>query len=1327
MKSAMRSLYAAAATITLLSGFWCAGQATPRKPAAPLQDKQVQAHYGRLPLTFEANRGQIDPRVKFLAHGSGYAVMLTSGEMVLALRSHTTSVAQNSANPAAAAAPSKSSDALIQMKLMGANPNPALAGEQLQAGKVNYFLGNDPQKWQTNVPTYKQVRYQSIYPGIDLVYYGNQSRVEHDFILAPGADPKLIQLEVQGADRLSLDSDGSLVLHKGSDEIRLLAPELYQQFHGMRVPVTGHYTLQNSTRVSFTVGPYDKTMPLVIDPVMVYGTFLGGLADDKATAIAVDSAGSAYVTGWTQSNNFPLAAGPAPSGQNVFLAKLDVSGSSLVYADYIGGSSDEVPSAIALDASNHVFVTGYTYSSDYPTVNPFQAAMAGTPEGFVTEISADGASLLYSTYLGGSSSNYVNAIALDADGNIYVAGGTYSLDFPLANAYQATVAPNQGDEYGQYAFLSKLTADGSALLYSTYYAGSQTYTETCYHGVLCWPSPYGNISAIAVDAAGNAYVTGVTNTFDFPVSEAAYETTNGTLWNVTVTVVGKFDPSGNLVYSTYFGAVPQNSSEVLPAAIAVDSQGEAIIAGISYDASNALPITNTSLCNPESDYGCSGAFLAKLDAAGSTVAFATLLTSENADPQSLVLDPAGNIYVLSSSGWGISSFLTNPLENYTNGYDLLLQEVDPTASTQLFATFLGGYGNDYPGGIALDSSGAMYVAGYTNSTDYPVNAAALQGTIGGNNDGFVTKIGTASSPSVALSPSLVQFSIRPVGSVSQPNTSLLRNMGSAALTISNLTTTGDFAETDDCGSSIAAAATCTFTITFNPTAPGPRFGSIMIEDNAAGSPHFINLVGNGATPVVALSATSLSFPSMQINQTSSAQTVSLTNNGNATLLISSFTNSVEYPLTSDCTASLGIGSSCSFHISFKPTAGGAQNGTLTIYDNAPDSPQVVALTGSGYVTTGTVAPASLTFSSQNVGTTSSSQSVVVSNTGSNSMTISSIEAGGDFAETDTCTTAPVAASATCTIHVTFSPTAAGSRSGTLTISDNAQGNPHTVTLGGTGLAGVAHLSASSLTFSGLAVGTASTAQTITVTNPGNGALTVASVQANGDFSQTNNCTSVAASGTCTIQVTFTPTTSGSRTGTLTLTDSALDSPQVISLTGSGIDFNMPSSGGTSSITAGATATYEVAISPVGGTFATAIALTCAGVPAFSTCTIAPTSVTPGASAASVTVSIKTTGTTAQLAPAARGPVYAWLVVMPGLGLFGIFVLGKNGRKRAGLFLLMFVLLGTLLYLPGCSGTSTGTPPPVQKVNSTPPGTYTVLVIGTSGSVQHFSSLTLTVQ
>ncbi len=660
---------------------------------------------------------------------------------------------------------------------------------------------------------------------------------------------------------------------------------------------------------------------------------------------------------------------------------------------------------------------------------------------------------------------------------------------------------------------------------------------------------------------------------------------------------------------------------------------------------------------------------------------------------------------------------------------MLIDEIDPSASSELFSTYLGGDNGTNYADMALDSNVSIYVTGQTYSQDFPVLQSAFQSTSGGQNDVFIAKISQVAAPAFTVSPSLVQFSTRNVGTTSTPRTAVLRNMGTAALNIATKTLTGDFAENDDCGSSVPPAGVCTFTVTFTPTAPGSRFGTILFGDDAAGSPHFINLVGQGSSPIVVLSPTSLTFASAPVNSTSAAQTVTLSNTGNATLNISNIQMTGDYAQTNDCPPALGFGSSCTFQITFTPTTGGTRNGSMTLTDDAPDSPQTVSLSGSGFVTTGTVSPASLGFGNQNVGSSSANQTVTVTNTGGNVMTVSSVVTSGDFAQTNNCSTIP--ASGTCTITVHFAPATSGSQSGTLTINDNAQGNPHLVTLSGTGLAGTASLSANSMTFSALNVGATSSAQTLTITNTGNGPLTMSTVQATGDFAQTNNCTTVAPSATCAVQITFTPTSSGTRTGSVILTSSAIGSPQTVTLSGSGIDFNMPANGGSKTVVAGSTASYQMDIAPVGGSFSNPIALTCAGVPAFATCSISPTSVTPGANASSVTVTITTKASVSAAldAPSAtHHPIFATLWMTNGLGIFGVLLFGNSNRKskRPWYVLLGLVLLMTII-LAGCGGSSTASTPAKTTTTGTPAGTYTVIVVGTSGSAQHFSSLTLIVQ
>jgi Abnormal spindle-like microcephaly-assoc'd, ASPM-SPD-2-Hydin/Beta-propeller repeat len=1325
-------------TSLLLTLVPCLAQQTASKATtAP------SGNYGKLPLLFEKNQGQTDPRVKFFSAGAGYSVFLTSGEMVLSLRPSDV-VNPSAFMPSASAAPThnaqstgrrqpvaptvtnKAPRTTMVFKLVGAKANPEVVGENLMPTKLNYFIGNDRTKWRKNVATYGQVRYKNVYPGIDLVYYGNQHQMEYDFDVAPGADASKIQFDIQGADNLSINTNGDLVLKKGAGELHFQAPIVYQQSQGKRTQVGGSYAVSGTNRVAFNVAAHDNTKPLVIDPVLAYSTFLGGSSYDQASGIAIDSTGNAFVTGATQSPDFPLATlGSLTAGQNLlFLAKLDVSGTTLLWADYICGTSgNDNAQAVATDSQGNAYITGNANSSDFPTVNPFQAALSGGGDAFLTKVSPDGSTLVYSTYLGGSNWDYATGVAVDSTGAASIAGYTSSLNFPVANAFQPT-APTTQYNY-EFSFVSKFSADGSSLVFSTYLAGSQT---NCYYGC----NPYSEINGIALDPNGNVYVAGQTDTLDFPVSEGAYQATNPTTnnnYDANTSFVSSFTPSGGLNYSTYYGG----SNYAYIYGIAVDANGSAYVTG-NAPADGSFPVTNTTICDPSSA-NCSSAFVTKLTPDGTGVVYSTFLgPNNNTQGQKIKLDTNGDIFVLAYSGNG-SYILTNPIETFNNNGGVMIDEIDPNGATELFSTFLGGNNGAQPTDFAVDSNSSVYVTGVTNSNDFPVLQSAFQSQNGGQADVFISKIAQDNASAFSVYPSLLQYSTRTVGSTSAPRTAILRNMGTAALNINTKTLTGDFAETDDCGSVVPAAGSCTFTITFTPTAPGSRFGTILFGDDAAGSPHFINLVGDGSSPIVVLNPTSLTFASASVNSTSAAQTVTLSNTGNATLNIGNIQMSGDFAQTNNCPSSLGFGSSCQFQITFTPTEGGSRTGSMTLTDDAPDSPESVTLSGSGFVTTGTVSPGTLSFGNQNLNVASAAQVVTVTNTGGNVMTVSGVSTTGDFSQTNNCSSL-AADGGTCAISVIFTPTTSGSRSGTLVINDNAQGNPHSVSLGGMGIAGTASLSAASLSFTPLNVGATSAAQTLTITNTGNGPLTISSIQVNGDFAQTNNCTTVAATSSCAVQVTFTPSSSGSRTGNLTITSSAIGSPQSVSLTGSGIDFSMPSSGGSSTVKAGATATYQLGISPVGGTFSNAISLACEGVPALASCTINPTSVTPGASTSSVTVTVTTKASAAVLDMPARGAVpqrtFAGLWMVNGLGIFGVLIFGnlsgnKNRKSRKSWFILLGFALTMMIVLAGCGGASTSTsttPPPVA---GTPAGTYTVIVVGTSGSAQHFSSLTLIVQ
>jgi len=909
--------------------------------------------YGRLPLAFETNQGQTASAVRFLSRGPGYTAFLSAGSMLLSLRTSTPATAAGSASL------SVTSNATVQFTLLDAASNPTVIGEDPQIGRVNYFFGNNPAKWHTNVPTYARVRYKDVYPGIDLLYYGNHRQLEYDFEVQPGSDPRRVQFEIQGASQIDLDAEGNLVLKVGSGELRFQCPIVYQQSNGQRTAIDGAYVVTDSTHVAFQVAHYDSSKPLVIDPVLVYATYLGGSGADQSSGIAVDSSGSVYLVGYSDSIDFPLATlgTLAENANHAFVAKLDPAGTNLIYADYIGGNSQDYGIDLVLDRSNEVYVTGSTSSSNFPTVKAYQSQQPGPYTGFLTKISADGSSLLYSTYLGGNTFDQPASIAIDGLGQVHVAGYTMSQNFPVANAYQATAQPNQGGIYGFYGFLTKFSTDGSSLVYSTYLAGNSDVAQVCANGP-CWPAPYSVVSAVAVDANGNAYVDGTTNTNNFPVTPGAFLTSNNTQQDATLGFVSKFNSAGGLDYSTYFYG--SSGNPVGMNAIAVDASGSAYVAGTA-DSDGTFPVTATSLCDP-AVYGsaCGYAFVTKFDPAGATLLYSTFLGPNNyASPQALALDAGGDAYVLGTTP--SSLFQTNQaIEAYTSHEDLLLVEIDPAATTKPFSTYLGGSGNDFPAGMAVDAAGSIYMTGTTNSTDFPVTPGAFQGLLGGDTDAFVVKIGTGSAPTVSLSPDVLEYSPQPVGSTSQPQQVQFRNMSSLPLSIASISVTGDFAELNNCGTSLPPAGNCTASVTFAPTAVGSGTGSIQINDTAVGSPQSVGLNGSAFGAIVALTPATLAFASSPLGVSSAAQTVTLANQGNYSLDIANVQTSGDYGETTNCPGVLTAGSSCTFNIIFTPTATGNRPGALVINDSASGSPQTVALSGAGLDFSLSVSPPSVT-------------------------------------------------------------------------------------------------------------------------------------------------------------------------------------------------------------------------------------------------------------------------------------------------------------------------------------------------------------------------------
>jgi hypothetical protein len=700
---------------------------------APPDEAKIQQTYGRLPVSFEANYGQTDPQVRFLARGSGYTMFLTPTEAVMGLGKNSESRIQNpesipdwragGVNPLEPASvpgvdTPRSPASVVRMQWIGANPNPVVTGQDQLPGIVNYFIGNDSARWHTDIRTFAKVEYQDVYPGINLVYYGTNRQLEYDFVVSPGADPRTIALNFDGADKLELDAAGDLVVHAGGSELRQHKPVVYQEVNGTRREVAGNFVLQSqletqhSKLITFAVGAYDATLPLVIDPALGYSSFLGGSGNDPGFAIAVDSGGSSYVTGFTSSTDFPTQNpfhNQLGGSDDAFVTKLNATGTAKVYSTYLGGTDSDEGFGIAVDSAGSAYVAGRTSSTNFPVGPGFQTGFGGFNDAFVSKLSPAGNTLVYSSYLGGTSPEQGNGIAVDAAGNAYVTGFTDSADFPTSNGFQSVL---RGIED---AFVTKVSADGTTKVYSTYLGGSDTKTVEA-----------GN--SIAVDAAGHAYVTGTTPSTDFPLVNAFQGFGGGLDAFVT-----EFAAAGNsLVYSTYLGGGAVEAGR----AIAVGLGGEAYLTGVTT--STDFPTTPGAFDTTHNG-GTQDAFVTKVAAGGTTKVYSTYLGGNGFDfGNGIAVNGSGNVFVAGETN--STNFPTKaPLQGFGGGFeDADVTKLTPDGAALVYSTYLGGNNVDTAHGIAVDAAGNAYLAGLTNSADFPTKDPFQ--TLAGQGDAFITRI-----------------------------------------------------------------------------------------------------------------------------------------------------------------------------------------------------------------------------------------------------------------------------------------------------------------------------------------------------------------------------------------------------------------------------------------------------------------------------------------------------------------------------------------------------------------------------------------------------------
>lgn len=597
----------------------------------------------------------------------------------------------------------------IRVHFAGSSADVTMEGAELLPGKVNFLIGDNSRNWKPGIPTYHKVLYRGLYQGVDLTYGGIGQRLKSEFTVASGADPGRIALEYEGADGVGIDSDGRLVVTAGLMELREEAPAMYQESAHGRIPVEGRYRLTGPFRVGFEIGEYDPSKPLVIDPVISYCTYLGGGAMGSVTSLAADGTGSVYAAGWTEALNFPIDGAfqvANGGGVDAFVAKLNATGTTLDYATYIGGRGDDRAAGIAVDSLGQAYVTGATSSPNFPLVSALRSTLTGSRTAFVLKLNAAGSALLYSTYLGGSNYDLGNAIAVDASGNAYIAGDTMSTDFPVLHAAQGALG-GQMD-----SFVTKLTPAG-AIAFSTFLGGAGNEHS----------------GGIAVDGSGNSYVAGGTFSADFPVV-GAIQGTNGGGQDAFIT---KIDAAGSaLVYSTYLGGSGGTAGAPEQAnAIAVDASGSAYVAGVTNSAN--FPATAGAF-QPSYDGG-QDAFVTKINAAGSALVYSSYLGGSSFDWASgIQVDVSGNAYVAGYT----SSFdfpTVNGMQAGFNGlYDAFVSTFNAAGSALTFSTYYGGSGADTANAIALDSSGGIYTGGQTSSVNLglvaPIQSANLGGVTG---------------------------------------------------------------------------------------------------------------------------------------------------------------------------------------------------------------------------------------------------------------------------------------------------------------------------------------------------------------------------------------------------------------------------------------------------------------------------------------------------------------------------------------------------------------------------------------------------------------------
>jgi uncharacterized repeat protein (TIGR01451 family) len=699
----------------------------PREPRKAERSLTVKGLTENLPLSFEPNHGQTDSQVKFLARTPGYNVFLTPTEAVFALgrsvagESDRTSRKKNVRRGGGR----HERVSVLRLALKGSDPGARASGIDRLPGVKNYLVGSDSSRWQKDVPTYRRVRFEAIYPGINLSYYGNQQQLEYDFEVDPGADPDRIRLSCVGARSLKIDGDGDLIVKLNGGELRQHRPVVYQELSGRRIPIDGSFVIRGRREIGFEIGAYDTSRPLVIDPTLVYSTYLGATGTDAGNGIDIDNSGNVYITGTTSSTTFPTQNPFSANNaglDDVFVTKLDPAGSTILYSTYVGGTGTDRGDGIFVDkTSGAAYVVGRvdSLSTDFPTV-PGSAATTyrgGDFDAIVFKLNPQGNTLVYSTFLGGEENDSAISVVADSAGNAYVTGGTRSDSFPTsAGAFQFTVA---GDTD---AYLVKFNAAGSAILYSSLLGGGGTDRG----------------SSVKVDNAGNAYVVGYTSSQDFPTETPFQSSLAGSFDAFVAKIDTNASGPASLAFCSYLGGTTDDKGY----GVALDAANNIYVAG--QTSSTDFPVLNPAQAVKGGSFD---AFIARISSSGAKI-YATYLGGTGDDRATgVAVNAAGNAYVTGFTG--STNFPTAiPLQlSNGGGTDAFVAKLNAAGDGLLYSTYLGGSGNEnfastvtFSGNIVVDTSGNTYITGFTSSTNFPTLSPAQVSNGGGASDAFVVKI-----------------------------------------------------------------------------------------------------------------------------------------------------------------------------------------------------------------------------------------------------------------------------------------------------------------------------------------------------------------------------------------------------------------------------------------------------------------------------------------------------------------------------------------------------------------------------------------------------------